>query len=90
MTVTNHELIAIQTECREQLLAQLKANGLDPFTFYAWAQARDLEDQAAQDGISVSVLYREDTDAKLDEPSDEVRIMADEVRRQLIDLGHEI
>lgn len=90
MTTTDHELIAIQTECREQLLAQLKANGLDPFTFYAWALARDIETEASECGHSVNIGLNEEVDCRMDDPSSFERQLMAEVAAQLKGLGHEV
>lgn len=88
--VRDHGLIAIQTECREQLLAQLKANGLDPFTFYAWALARDLEAEAAEGGISVKPLLDDETEVRLDDAVSFERQLMEAVSDQLKQLGHHL
>lgn len=89
--IINHELIAIQTECREQLLAQLKANGLDPFTFYAWALARDIEQHAAdEEDISVSDALLDELECRIDDARAYERDLMAEVVGQLRQLGHEI
>lgn len=89
MTTINHEEIAIVTECREQLLAQLKANGLDPFTLYAWALARDLETEAAGGGISPFVLLNDETECRLDDAVSFERQLMEEVGKQLDGLGYQ-
>lgn len=88
--VRNHELIAIQTECREQLLAQLKANGLSPFAFYAWALARDIEAEAAEEGLPAKGLLGLEVDCQMDDPAASVRALYEEVADQLRQLGHDI
>ena len=88
--VRDHQLITIQTECREQLLAQLKANGLDPFTFYAWALARDIEAKASKNGESVEDALLDELDCRIDDARSYERDLMAEVRDQLRQLGYSI
>ena len=86
----DHELIAITNECREGLLAQLKANGLDPFSFYAWALAKDLEQEAADGGIGVQILLDDEIEILYDDAVTQTRMLYEEVTRQLKNMGHHI
>lgn len=93
---TETELTAIQLECRNQLLAQLKANGLDPWSFYAWAMACDMVDsakkQADEDGepMSVQGTWAVEASCLFEDSREEAEALMVEVASQLRQMGHSI
>lgn len=89
-TPTETELNAIKAECLDGLLQQLHVNGFSGYDLYVWALARELENQAREEGISVDEVFAIDTDCVVDCAVEDAKAQQSDVMEALILMGHTI
>lgn len=83
------ELFAIKAECLDGLLQQLTINGYSAHDLLSWAVARQTEEEAKEEGISVAEAFANNASNVSDFARDDQSYLFCEVADALKQMGHD-